>query len=359
MNILITGANGFIGQALCKRMLTDGYQVRGAVRGAEKTEIGYLRSDVGGLRAEVGDIGPETDWSEALDGIVGIVHLAARVHVICESAADPLAEFRKVNTAGTLNLARQAVAAGVKRFVFISTIKVNGERTRNKSRDQGSGARGQEKTEAGGQKSEVGGQGGEPKEFFSEKDVPEPQDPYAVSKWEAEQGLLAIAEETGLEVVIIRPPLVYGPGVKANFRSLMKWVRIGVPLPLGAVHNKRSFVALDNLVSFIIHCIDHPRAASEVFLISDDEDVSTTELLQKMAHAFGKRSFLLPVPVGLMIFVAGLLGKKNVADRLFGSLRVDISKARDMLGWKPVITMDEGLKRMKEGERRLEAGRRF
>ncbi|MCK4468514.1 MAG: GDP-mannose 4,6-dehydratase, partial [Desulfobacterales bacterium] len=195
---------------------------------------------------------------------------------------------------------------------------------------------------------EVRGQEGEPKEFFSEKDVPEPQDPYAVSKWEAEQGLLAIAEETGLEVVIIRPPLVYGPGVKANFRSLMKWVQRGVPLPLGAVYNKRSFVALDNLVSFIIHCIDHPKAANEVFLISDGEDVSTTELLQKMARAFGKRSFLLPVPVGLMTFVAGLLGKRDVADRLFGSLQVDSSKARDLLGWEPVVSMDEALRKTAE-----------
>jgi nucleoside-diphosphate-sugar epimerase len=188
---------------------------------------------------------------------------------------------------------------------------------------------------------------------FCERDVPEPQDSYAVSKYEAEQGLLAIAEETGMEVVIIRPPLVYGPGVKANFLRLIKLVKLGIPLPLGAVHNKRSFVALDNLVSFIILCMDHPRAANEVFLISDGEDVSTTELLQKMAQAFGKRSFLLPVPVGLMTFVAGLLGKKDVADRLFGSLQVDSSKARDLLGWEPVVSMDEGLRASRKGAKTL------
>ena len=369
MNILITGANGFIGRALCDKLLADGYQVRGAVRGQEKTEVGGLRSavyaklrrarDVGGLRAEVGDIGPETDWSEALDGIEGIVHLAARVHVMDDAAFDPLAEFRKVNTAGTLNLARQAVTAGVKRFVFISSIKVNGEGT--DIRGQRSEVGSQEGTDVRCQRAVVGSQEGTDVRCqrsevrkkaeggsvpYTEEDVPDPRDAYAVSKWEAEQGLMAIAEETGLEVVIIRPPLVYGPGVKANFRLLMKWVQRGVPLPLGAVHNKRSFVALDNLVSFIICCMDHPRAANEVFLISDGEDVSTTELLQKMARAFGKRPFLLPVPVGLMTFVAGLLGKRDVADRLFGSLQVDSSKARDLLGWEPVVSMDEGLRAM-------------
>jgi nucleoside-diphosphate-sugar epimerase len=374
MNVLVTGANGFIGRALCKRLLADGYQVRGAVRSQEKTEVGCLRSDVGGLRAMVGNIGPETDWSEALDGIDRIVHLAARVHVMRESAADPLVVFRQVNVEGTKCLAIAAANAGVKRFVYISSVKVNGEGTDpqitqiTRIREKGTGI----KTNSGiegfrnlgierrkGRRSavyaklrrarEVRGQEGELKEVFSERDIPEPQDPYAVSKWEAEQGLMAIAEETGLEVVIIRPPLVYGPEVKANFRSLMKWVQRGVPLPLGAVHNKRSFVALDNLVSFIIHCIDHPKAANEVFLISDDEDISTTKLLQKMARAFGKRSFLLPVPVGLMTFVAGLLGKRDVADRLFGSLQVDSSKARDLLGWETVVSMDESLRKTAEG----------
>lgn len=314
INILITSINGFVGRGLAVALQGSDCLIKGTTRGMGSgfPYCGYWEDSTQVFAT--GEIDERTDWGKALDRIDVLVHLAARVHVMDDLADDPLAEYRKVNTAGTLNLARQAVTAGVKRFIFISSIKVNGERT--------------------GDRGEVA---------FSEDEVPCPQDAYAVSKWEAEQGLMTIAEETGLEVVIIRPPLVYGPGVKANFRLLMKWVRRGVPLPLGAVHNKRSFVALDNLVSFIICCMDHPRAANEVFLISDGEDVSTTELLQKIARALGKRSFLLPVPVGLMTFVASLLGKRNVADRLFGSLQVDNSKARDLLGWTPVVSMDEGL----------------
>jgi len=305
--ILITGATGFIGKALITDLMLRDYHVVATVRN-ENSSVPECRQVFA-----TGDINEKTDWKETLDGIDVVIHLAARVHVMNDSATDPLSEFRKVNVAGTLNLAEQAANAGVKRFIFLSTIKVNGERTQKGSK-------------------------------FRETDPPAPNDPYAISKWEAEQGLLAVAEKTGMEVVIIRPPLVYGPGVKANFRSLVKWVKIGVPLPLGAVHNKRSFVALDNLVNFIILCIEHPRAANEVFLISDGEDVSTTELLQKIARALGKRSFLLPVPVGLMTFIAGLMGKNDVANRLFGSLQVDCSKARELLGWKPVVSMDDGLK---------------
>ena len=181
---------------------------------------------------------------------------------------------------------------------------------------------------------------------FGEKDTPNPQEPYAISKYEAEQGLMALAKETGMEVVLIRPPLVYGPGVKANFASMINWLRRGVPLPLGVINNKRTFVALDNLVSFIALCGDRsqsPKAANQVFSISDGEDVSTTQLLRKVADALGKEPYLLPVPVGLMIFAARLIGKGDVANRLFGSLQVDSSKARDLLGWQPVITMDEQL----------------
>ena len=305
--ILITGATGFIGKALITDLMLRDYHVVATVRN-ENSSVPECRQIF-----VTGDINEKTDWKETLDGIDVVIHLAARVHVMNDSATDPLSEFRKVNVAGTLNLAEQAANAGVKRFIFLSTIKVNGERTQKGSK-------------------------------FRETDPPAPKEPYAISKWEAEQGLLAVAEKTGMEVVIIRPPLVYGPGVKANFRSLVKWVKIGVPLPLGAVHNKRSFVALDNLVNFIILCIEHPRAANEVFLISDGEDVSTTELLQKIARALGKRSFLLPVPVGLMTFIAGLMGKNDVANRLFGSLQVDCSKARELLGWKPVVSMDDGLK---------------
>jgi nucleoside-diphosphate-sugar epimerase len=308
--VLITGINGFVGRGLAAALQGGDHLVKGTIRSVERNK-GLVES-VARIFVS-GEIDERTDWSEALDGIDVVVHLAARVHVMDDLADDSLTEFRKVNTAGTLNLARQAATAGVKRFIFISSIKVNGELTTLSHP-------------------------------FRPDDPFIPDDPYGVSKYEAEQGLLAIAEETGLEVVIIRPPLVYGPGVKANFRLLMKWVKRGVPLPLGAVNNKRSFVALDNLVSFIILCMDHPRAANEVFLISDGEDVSTTELLQKMARAFRKRSLLLPVPVDLMTFVAGLPGKRDVADRLFGSLQVDSSKARDLLDWKPVVSMDEAMK---------------
>jgi nucleoside-diphosphate-sugar epimerase len=246
-----------------------------------------------------------------------VIHTAARVHIMDDSAADPLTEFRKVNTAGTLNLARQAADAGVKRFIFISSIKVNGEMTLV---DQP----------------------------FKPNDNYIPTDPYGLSKYEAEQGLLTIAKETGMEVVIIRPPLVYGPEVKANFSSMMKWINRGVPLPFGYINNQRSLVALDNLVDFIIHCIDHPKAVNEVFLISDGEDVSTSILLRKVAKAFGKKPKLIPVPVWLMTLAAKLIGKGDVATRLFGSLQVDSSKARELLGWKPVITMDEQLKKTAE-----------
>ncbi|MCK4468842.1 MAG: SDR family oxidoreductase [Desulfobacterales bacterium] len=364
MNILITGANGFIGRALCKRLLADGYQVRGAVRGQEKTEVGGLRSavyaklrrarDVGGLRAEVGNIGPETDWSEALDGIDGIVHLAARVHVMRESATDPLAVFRQVNVVGTERLARQAAEAGVERMVYISSVKVNGEGTDpqitqiTRIREKGTGvsrlrtrrARALSRQEATPCQ---GGQEGELKEFFSEKDVPEPQDPYAVSKWEAEQVLRDVEADTGLEVVILRPPLVYGPNVRANFLRLLRWVNKGIPLPLGMVDNRRSLVSLDNLVDFLITCIEHSTAAGETFLVSDGEDLSTPALIRRIALSMNIPARLIPVPVCLLRLGGSLLGKKSAVDRLCRSLQVDISKAKSVLGWKPPLSVDEGL----------------
>jgi len=262
----------------------------------------------------VPDICAENDWQPILKNIDIVIHVAGRAHIINDAAANPLAEFRKVNTDATLQLARQAAKAGAKRFIFISSIKVNGETT-------------------------------EPGYPFTPADQFVPTDPYGVSKYAAEQGLLALARETGMEVVIIRPPLVYGPNVKANFVSMIKWVRKGIPLPFGAIDNQRSLVALDNLLSFIIHCIDHPKAANEIFLISDGEDVSTTELLRRVARALGKKSRLVPVPVSWLRFVAELAGKEDVANRLLGSLQVDSSKARELLGWKPVITMDEQLKK--------------
>ena len=310
-SILISGATGFVGGAVVRELCHRGEKVVAAVRlYSESLPTTVKQVQVGGLSAG-------TDYSVALKSVDVVIHAAARVHVMHDQVADPLSEFRKVNVEGTLNLARQAADAGVQRFVFISSIKVNGESTKL----------------------------GKP---FTAEDNITTQDPYGLSKWEAEQGLLQIAKETGMQVVVIRPPLIYGEGVKANFKKMMHGVAKGLPLPLGAVHNQRSLVALDNLVDFIILCAQHPKAANEVFLISDGEDVSTTELLQKVAKAMGKKARLLPVPVGLMRFVAKLLGKEDVANRLFGSLQVDSSKAREILDWQPVTTMDEQLKKMVE-----------
>lgn len=310
-SVFVTGASGFVGQALCRALLERRVAVRGAIR-----DVVSWKSAV--HLVHVGEVDGATNWAEALLGASVVVHLAARVHLMREKASDPLTEFRKVNVAGTLNFARQAAEAGVNRFVYLSSIKVNGETTA-------------------------------PGQAFRAEDAPAPEDAYAISKHEAEIGLLTIAKETGMEVVIIRPPLVYGPGVKGNFASLVKWVRKGIPLPLGALNNKRSLVALDNLVSFIALCVDHemsPAAANSVFLISDVEDISTTELLNKVARAYGKKGFLLPVPEHWLHFAAGMLGKADVANRLLGSLVVDGSPARERLGWRPVVTMEEQLQKM-------------
>ena len=266
----------------------------------------------------MGDIDGLSNWTDALSGVKVVVHLAARVHIMRDEAADPLAEFRRVNVEGTLNLARQAAEAGVRRFVYLSSIKVNGEQTLL----------------------------GKP---FTEQDLPTPLDPYGMSKYEAEEGLRKLAQKTGMEVVVIRPVLVYGPGVKANFLNMMRWLHKGVPLPLGAIHNRRSLVALDNLVDLIVTCIDHPAAANQIFLVSDGEDLSTTELLRRMGLALGRPARLIPVPVSLLTAWAALLGRRDMAQRLCGSLQVDISKTQTLLGWKPPISVDEGLRRTAQG----------
>lgn len=308
-SLLVTGATGFVGQALVTKLLAEKFSISALVR----SEAVYLPSGIS--KVIVPDLVAQTDFQSILNNIEVVIHAAGRAHIMNDVVANPLDEFCKVNTDATLQLAKQAAESGVKRFIFLSSIKVNGEMT------------------------SLG-------KAFKPDDNFVPDDPYGISKYEAEQGLLALAKETGMEVVIIRPPLVYGPGVRANFASMIKWVNKGVPLPLGAVHNQRSLVALDNLVSFIIHCVDRPKAANEVFLISDNEDVSTTQLLSKVAKAYGKKACLIPVPVSWMKFAARLIGKADVANRLFSSLQVDSSKARDLLGWKPVVTMDEQLKKI-------------
>ena len=313
LKILVTGANGFVGCALCREAMVRGM----AVCGITRTPCG-LPAGVGNL--VVGRIDDGTDWREVLTGTgcEVVIHLAGRVHVMFDTEADPLTAFRAVNVEGTLNLARQAAAAGVKRFVFVSSVKVNGEAT----------------------------QPGQP---FTADDAPAPLDAYGVSKMEAEQGLRQIASQTGMDVVIIRPPLVYGPRVKANFAAMMRWLKRGVPLPLGAIHNQRSLVALDNLVDLIVTCLTHPAAANQTFLVSDGEDVSTTELLRRMGKAMDRPARLVPVLASWLKLAAALMGKRDVAKRLCGSLQVDIEKTRRLLGWTPPLTLDEGLKKAAEG----------
>lgn len=307
-NILVTGATGFLGKPLVTELVAEGFPVSALVRSAESMLPNQVTKIVGGDLATICDRRP------LLHNIDIVIHVAARAHIMNDDAASPLAEFRKINTQATLELAKQAAEQGVRRFIFISSIKVNGEITHSN-------------------------------ELFKPDDDFVPDDPYGLSKYEAEQGLLTLAKETGMEVVIIRPPLVYGPGVRANFASMMKWVKRGIPLPFGAIHNQRSFIALDNLISFIIHCINHPNAANEIFLISDGEDLSTTELLRKLASTFSRRILLLPVPVSWMSFAAKLVGKGEITTRLFCSLQVDSSKANELLGWQPVISMDAQLKK--------------
>ena len=305
--VLVTGAQGFVGLSLTAALVKLCYQVRGAVRG-------NFQANEWQETLSVGDINGDTVWSEALADVSVVIHLAARVHVMNEMTDDPLAEFRKINVEGTLNLARQAFKAGVSRFIYISSIKVNGEFT-------------------------------DPGCPFKADDASQPMDPYGISKREAEDGLRQLAKDTGLEVVIIRPPLIYGLGVKANFLNMMRWIHKGIPLPLGAINNARSLVALDNLVDLIVTCIQHPAAANQTFLVSDGEDVSTTDLLKRTALAMGIKARLIPVPDILIKAGGKLLGKGDVVQRLCGNLQVDITKAQQLLGWAPPISVEEGLRR--------------
>lgn len=309
--VLITGASGFIGRALCIDAAARGFAV-----GAVTRSPCELPAGIDGL--VVGSVDESTDWQAVLSrGYDVIVHLAARVHVMRDDALDPLAQFRRVNVQGTVNLARQAAAAGVRRFVFISSIGVNGNETFDRP--------------------------------FTAQDRVAPHSAYAVSKHEAELALQALALQSGLEVVIVRPPLVHGPDAPGNFGALMRWLRRGMVLPLGAIHNQRSLVGLDNLTDLLITCIAHPGAANQTFLVSDGQDVSTTELLRRMGQAMGRPARLLALPAGCLTLAAALLGRRVMAQRLCGSLQVDIEKTRQLLGWRPPLTLEQGLKKAAQG----------
>ncbi|BBM03810.1 SDR family oxidoreductase [Microbulbifer sp. GL-2] len=299
-HILLTGASGFVGKVLLPTLRNKGYTVIPVYRQAGK----------GGFRID--SLSADTDWCGALENTDVVIHTAARVHVMSENADNPLYEFRKVNVDGTLKLAREAASAGVKRFIYLSSIKVNGESTDGRAP-------------------------------FSADEECHPSDPYSISKKEAEDNLLALAQETGMEVVIIRPPLIYGPGVRANFQSMMSWLKKGIPLPLGSIDNQRSLVSVYNLIDLILACINHPGAADQIFLVSDDMDMSIPELLNRLSKALGCRALLVPFPKSLLVLGLSLLGRGALAQRLCGSLQVDITKNKELLGWRPPVTVDEGL----------------
>lgn len=304
--ILITGATGFVGSHLLQMALAQNREVICPIR-ASKNATSHSRA------SQIQNIDRQTDWQPHLNNVHTVIHCAARVHVMNETATDPLTAFREVNLHGSLRLAEQAAAAGVRQFIYLSSVKVNGEMT-------------------------IDGQA------FSENDPPLASDPYGISKQEAEAALLELGQRSGMAITIIRPPLVYGKGVAANFLSLLIWVKKQIPLPLGSIHNQRSFVFVKNLCDFILHCVQDPRAFNQIFLVSDGRDLSTTELLQEAAKALEVPSRLLPFPVSLMTFAAKLIGKKNITDRLCQSLRVDSQKAQKQMEWSPPYTIQQGLR---------------
>jgi nucleoside-diphosphate-sugar epimerase len=304
---LITGASGFVGRALCAALVKNGYMIRAALRDAAE----FSGAECENVR--VPTIDPHTDWTEALHGMAVVIHLAARVHVMHDVALNPLEEFRKVNVAGTEQLARSAAASGVRRFVYVSSIKVNGDTTRE------------------GRK-------------FVASDLPNPQDYYGISKAEAEQVLHRVSNETGMEIVIIRPPLVYGTGVKGNFAQMMQVLAKDVPLPLASVQNLRSLVYVENLVDALILCATHPAAAGKTYLVSDGEDISTPDLLRMLGNAMGHPARLFSCPPALLKFVGCLMGKSAQIERLLDSLQIDTNKICSELGWRPPFTVQEGLR---------------
>ena len=307
MKVLTTGSTGFVGKSLLSTLDAQQYLISTTRRAHDDCDSCFDSHVVSNIDAL-------TNWSAALTGAEAVIHLAARVHIMRDTTRDQLAEFRRVNMDGTLNLARQAAAIGVRRFIFLSTIGVNGNSTPLGT-------------------------------AFSENDAPLPHDPYSVSKYEAEVGLRAISKSTGMEIVIIRPTLVHGRKAPGNFGRLTRLVAKGLPLPLASVNNRRSLVGIDNLVNFIVTCLEHPSAANETFLVSDGEDLSTPDLIRRMARAMNCPARLVPVPESVLMAAAAMLGRRDMAQRLCGSLQVNISKARALLDWKPPISVDEGLRR--------------
>jgi len=305
LRLLVSGANGFVGKSVCKRAVGQGFVVRGACR-KYASRLSQIESVI------TGDINDVTNWDIALDQVDVVIHLAARVHVMHESSPDPLAEFRTVNVQGTHNLAMQAVRAGVRRMVFVSSIKVNGEESDIYSR-------------------------------YSENDTPQPLDPYGVSKLEAERVLNQVSKETGLEIVIVRPPLIYGPSVKGNFLRMLRVLAKRAPLPLSSVYNQRSLVYVENLADALIACSTHSAAAGQTYLVSDGEDISTPDLLRRLGAELGRPAHLFPCPVGLLKLAGKLTGKSDQVQRLLGSLQVDSGKIRRELNWTPPFTLQQGL----------------
>lgn len=319
IHCLVTGANGFVGRVLCDTLMQRGHKVRGAVRYSDESrnsKVPYVA---------VGEINSQTDWTEVVANIDVVIHLAARVHVMHETSKDPLGDFRNMNVSATEQLARAAAGNGVKRLVYVSSIKVNGEKTQYE-------------------------------QSFNEFDAPSPRGHYAVSKWEAEQALLRVASETGLEIVIVRPSLIYGRGVKGNFAQMLKILAMGIPVPLASARNLRSLVYIGNFVDALLLCATHPAAAGQVYLVSDGEDVSTPDLLRQLGTAMGHPARLLPCPLSFLKFAGKLFGKSDQIDRLLDSLQVNSGKIRRDLSWQPPYTLQQGLKETAEWFRNTNAG---
>jgi UDP-glucose 4-epimerase len=303
MTILVTGASGFVGSHLIKELVQNKYSVISVSRSKDESRGNVVKKEIDG----------DTDWSDILKEVDVVIHLANRAHVMDDNEKDAYIAYKKINVDGSLKLASQSIEQGVKRFIYVSSVKANGESTTIKP--------------------------------FNEKDRANPEDAYGKTKFETEDALKALCHPTGMELVIVRPPLVYGPGVKANFLNLIMLCNKNIPLPFGAINNKRSFVFVKNLTSFLELCITHPKAANNTFLISDDDDVSTTQLIKYIKEASGKNHFLLPVPQSWLNFLFKLIGKSSLSNRLCGNLQVDITKAKTLLSWKPPYRVSEGIER--------------